>query len=205
MKIWLLGIFFQVAHSQSLVEKFIEEAHRLVEESEVSYVYGGSQYADGKTCHECNHCLAQRSPSSSMRLLTCPVCQQCSIDCSHFTQLVFRNVGIDVSYLTTQQMLTLPKDHLKKNFHWIDVSVQHAAPGDLLVYKGHVVILTSRMGPKGDIVHATGGKDIKLPGQGIQRERQIFWANFRGPLLRVLRHQKFAAAVHPKLIPVPKN
>jgi hypothetical protein len=44
-----------------------------------------------------------------------------------------------------------------------------------------------------DIIHATGGKDIKLPGQGIQRERFVRVGSFRGELLRVLRHQKLQA------------
>jgi hypothetical protein len=70
----------------------------------------------------------------------------------------------------------------------------------MLVYDGHVVIL-ERIHPalkkgdgiRGDVIHATGGRDIKLPGQGIQRERFVEIAHLRGSLRRILRHEALAS------------
>jgi hypothetical protein len=59
----------------------------------------------------------------------------------------------------------------------------------MLVYHGHVVIVEAvHDRDSADIIHATGGKDIKEPGQGIQRERFVRMSSFRGELLKVIRH-----------------
>jgi hypothetical protein len=106
--------------------------------------------------------------------------------------LVMKNAGLYMPYLDTKTMLDLPPGLLRKHYRLIDLGrqIHLAAPGDFLVYKGHVVIVESKMGSsKGDVLHATGGRDVKLPGQGVQRERFVDFENFRGPLLRILRHQ----------------
>jgi hypothetical protein len=134
--------------------------------------------------------------------------------------LVVREAGRPYPYLDTALMLGLSAAKLKSNYGLIDLDLdlERAAPGDLLVYDGHVVLLEKRHAPvkgqatyRGDIVHATGGKDIRAPGEGIQRERFIDLAHFRGPLRRILRHQSLASlpktaaddAVH--LAPVPSK
>ncbi|MND02254.1 hypothetical protein D3C83_215650 [compost metagenome] len=56
-------------------------------------------------------------------------------------------------------------------------------------------------------MHATGGKDIRRPGEGIQRERFINLATFRGPLRRILRHAGLAPVAKKEAAPskaVPK-
>jgi hypothetical protein len=59
----------------------------------------------------------------------------------------------------------------------------------MLVYRGHVVIVEAvHDRDSADIIHATGGKDIKEPGQGIQRERFVRMSSFRGELQKVIRH-----------------
>ena len=171
----------------------------MLENLEVSYVYGGSKIGDSATCDDCNSCLEKKRPSPKLRFKECPACHHCSLDCSHFVQLVFERAGLGFPYLTSTQMLELMPETLAKKyklraleFHPDDIVV-----GDLLVYRGHVVIVerTHESGVA-DIIHATGGKDIKEPGQGIQRERFVRVANFRGPLLRVLRHEKLASGSH---------
>jgi cell wall-associated NlpC family hydrolase len=213
---YLLGIFFTLfclsssakASAQSPQQLVRDHAERLVEESEVSYVYGGSTLGEDQSCQACNRCLEELTPLPNERLAKCSVCRQCSIDCSHFVQMVFQRSGLKYSYLTTATMLALSRTSLRQNYQLIDIGSRAAAAqvGDLLVYQGHVVLLTKvSAGGRGDIVHATGGKDIRLPGQGIQRERNIYLANFRGPLLRILRHESLIAAVHRRLRPVSKK
>jgi hypothetical protein len=88
-------------------------------------------------------------------------------------------------------MLKTSKARLLKFYSYLDFGreFQRLLPGDLLVYKGHVVLLEKlhKQG-RADIIHATGGRDLKGPGLGVQRERMVEVDGFRGPLLRVLRH-----------------
>ena len=177
-------------------------AANLLDEAVVSYVYGGYQVGDSDDCAQCNRCLEAKSPEPKKRLGACPVCQKCSLDCSHFTELVFRRAGLQYPYLATQSMVTLDAVTLQRKYELLDLGTQldRSSTGDLLVYDGHVVILERRREPqpgqaifRGDIVHATGGKDIRNPGEGIQRERFIDLAHFRGPIRRILRHARLDA------------
>jgi len=96
-------------------------------------------------------------------------------------------------------MLELSPSKLVKQYGLkpVELYLDDLLAGDLLVYRGHVVIV-ERVHESGvvDIIHATGGKDLKIPGQGIQRERFVRVANFRGPLLRILRHVKVDPEQH---------
>lgn len=172
-------------------------AGRLLDEAQVSYVYGGYQLGDAEACKTCNTCLEAAKPKPKERLVKCPVCKQCSLDCSHFTELVYREAGFPYPYIETASMLRASAETLRRNYHLVDLglAVDRMQPGDLLVYDGHVVMLEKRHAPvagsaawRGDIVHATGGKDIRAPGEGIQRERFVDVTTFRGPLRRILRH-----------------
>lgn len=191
-------------------KRLVEAAENLLETSEVSYVYGGAKLGEDRECEQCNSCLQEKRPSPKRRLSSCPACANCSLDCSHFTQLVFNNAGLALPYLDTATMLALRPDALLRRYGLVHVgggSGTLAQVGDLLVYDGHVVILVSKTGfLRGDIIHATGGKDIKEPGQGIQRERNVPIEAFRGPLLRVLRHKNLAQqSARIRLRPVLKN
>lgn len=169
----------------------------MLENLAVSYAYGGSTVGDAKACEACNQCLEQKQPKPKQRFDFCPACHGCSLDCSHFSQLVYARAGLAHPYLTTEQMLTLNSQDLERKYQLVVVSssAAHAIPGDLLVYKGHVVILEAIQKPGvGDVLHATGGRDIKEPGQGIQRERFAKLDAFRGELRRVLRHKSVEEA-----------
>ncbi|MFK7826390.1 MAG: hypothetical protein AB8G05_19740 [Oligoflexales bacterium] len=179
-------------HIKNIQKKILHIANRLMEDLPISYVYGGSQVTSINSCQSCTECLLHKSPRSKNRLIKCPSCKNCSLDCSHFTQLVYKLAGLDTPYLDTRSMLNINPRSLLKNYHL--VSIPHlslAQAGDLLVYKGHVVILERAHNiSRGDIIHATGGKDIKEPGQGIQRERNVIIQSFRGQLKRIFRHKK---------------
>lgn len=189
--------------------RVLSEANFLLEEYQVSYAYGGDRVGTVQECKQCNSCLDSKQPIPSQRFKQCPECYHCSLDCSHFTQLVFKGAGLNTPYLTTQTMLDLTSLQLLKRYKLIDLGrmSERALPGDLLVYRGHVVLLTAQHGKgRGDIIHATGGKDIKEPGQGIQRERFIPLDQFRGPLLRILRHLALVGDnPHARLRPLRKK
>lgn len=172
-------------------EKVLQAADRLMNEYEVSYVFGGNRIGDATTCQNCNLCLEEKAPTPKTRLSLCPQCSQCSLDCSHFTQLAFANAGFTMPYLATELMLNLSKKKLLHAYKLVDIGAdeRNAQPGDLLVYHGHVVLLERNyFDGHGDILHATSGSEIRLPGQGIQRKRRAPLASLRGPLRRILRH-----------------
>lgn len=217
--VFLWTISVQAIQNQALnpiQAKIIAEARNLLETSEVSYVFGGYVLGDASECKSCNECLNLKKPAPKARLKECAVCSSCSLDCSHFVQLVFNGAlqdsGIETPYLNSEGMLGYSSQTLKKRYKYIDIGrdVRRAEPGDLLVYKGHVALLeafssqeivklsqkvrkrtSSEMVIRGDIIHATGGREIRSPGAAIQRERFVDLAYFRGPVQRILRHQVF--------------
>ncbi|NRA43812.1 MAG: hypothetical protein HRU09_02535 [Oligoflexales bacterium] len=176
---------------KGIQKRILYVANRLMEELPISYVYGGSKVTSINSCKKCNECLLQKSPNPKDRLKKCPSCNNCSLDCSHFTQLVYKLAGLETPYLDTRMMISLDTESLLNRYHLATIpNLSLAEAGDLLVYSGHVVILERKHDKtRGDIIHATGGKDIRLPGQGIQRERNIIIPNFRGPLKRIVRHK----------------
>jgi hypothetical protein len=177
---------------QQISQKLLQVSDELLKNLEISYVYGGRQVGNEESCTKCNQCLSESKPKPSERLKLCPICHECSIDCSHFIQLVFDESGIKFPYLTTKTMLDSDRLSLSRKYQLIDIGqdASRSLPGDLLVYRGHVVLLLEKSSAdRGRIIHATGGKDIRLPGQGIQTERNVLLAQYRGPLLRILRHR----------------
>jgi cell wall-associated NlpC family hydrolase len=187
-----------------LSKKIISIADELLEKSNLSYGYGGYRVGSTGQCDKCNKCLSSKLPRPKKQLVTCPECKLCSLDCSHFLHWVFRTAGIKYRYLTTKTMLNSTRGDLAKNFELIDLGTKLdlSKTGDLLVYRDHVVMLVQRVSPThGTIIHATGGRDLKGAGHGIQRERNALLANFRGPLLRVLRHRSLTALRAPPLNP----
>ena len=184
-------------------DRVLQSARMLLENAQVSYVYGGRALGEGPACEACNQCLGSKAPHPKQRLARCPECVRCSLDCSHFTQLVFLNAGLEAPYLTTALMAELGAEALARDYHFRPVAPDETAPGDLLVYNGHVVLLEKRSGTGlGDIIHATAGLELKGPGMAIQRLRHVAIANFRGPLVRVLRHTELPGALPS---PVPRR
>jgi len=209
----LLPLVMAVTEDLNLAQrKVLHAAEQIFKRFQVSYVYGGGRLGDVSECESCNKCLEAKVPLPDQRLSTCPVCQHCSLDCSHFTKLVFESSGLFAPYLTSKQMATLAPAKLLHSYAFLDLGtdLNRAQPGDLLVYHGHVVMLTERRADgKGDIVHATGGRELKGPGQGIQKERLVWLDGFRGPLLRILRHKDLSVGAGrvktSRLRPVPKR
>ncbi|RZA22485.1 MAG: hypothetical protein EOP10_15340 [Proteobacteria bacterium] len=176
-------------------DQVLKKAQHLLDTWTISYVYGGNKLSDPKTCQACNACLDLHKSDPKERLSDCPVCNDCSLDCSHYTFEVFKQAGLHATYLTTALMNDLPPDELAKKYNLLDIGrrIDRAMPGDLLVYNGHVVLLEKKgKDGRGDVIHVTSGRDLRGPGHGIQRERQAMLASFRGPVLRILRHLDLA-------------
>jgi hypothetical protein len=192
-----LGLFFLPATGQGneLQEKVLENARTMLDQYQISYVYGGAGEPDEASCNSCFLCLKEKSPEKTAIVKTCPDCNRCGLDCSHFVHLVFRMSGIEYPYLPTATMLDLDPKYLQKQYNFIDLgrNLERASPGDLLVYHGHVVFLEKiekdRDQFRGDVIHVTSGKEVKGPGMALQRSRFADLANFKGALERILRHK----------------
>jgi cell wall-associated NlpC family hydrolase len=172
-------------------QKVMAQAEEWLAKHAVSYAWGGSQIGSAKECQACNACLDAKSPAPKTQLADCPECRLCSLDCSHFISLVYRDAGYRAPYLTTTMMRSLAPRVLRERYGWVTLGArpERALPGDLLVYDGHVVMVVKVSRPgHGNVVHVTSGKEVRGPGQGIQKQRRVDFRDFRGPVLRVLRH-----------------
>lgn len=174
------------------VDRILQEAQQILERGDISYTYGGKQVGQSGECRDCQNCLAKKAPQPGRRAQVCPACARCSLDCTHFIQEVFSRSGISMAYLTTATMLESSRETLlhRFDFQTIEPQVSRLRPGDILVYRGHAALL-EKVHPSGliDVIHATSGRDLKGPGLGIQRQRQVDPSHLRGPLQRVLRHK----------------
>jgi hypothetical protein len=176
-------------------DQVVKKAADLLDNWSVSYVYGGSKLGDPEHCEACNKCLDLKKSGPKERFSDCPVCTKCSLDCSHYTFEVFKQAGLSSTYLTTALMNNLSPQELASRYQLLDIgtAMGRAMPGDLLVYDGHVVLLERKYPDgRGDVIHSTSGKELRGPGNGIQRERRAQLENFRGPVLRILRHLDLA-------------
>ncbi|MBC7661022.1 MAG: hypothetical protein H7249_15095 [Chitinophagaceae bacterium] len=176
-------------------DQVLKKANDLLEHWSISYVYGGATLGDPRNCEACNQCLDQKKSTPNTRLTDCPVCTSCSLDCSHYTYEVFKQAGLGATYLTTSLMNTLPASELAGRYNLLDIGpvLARAMPGDLLVYEGHVVLLEKKYTDgRGDVIHVTSGRELRGPGNGIQRERRAEISRFHGPVLRILRHLDLA-------------
>ena len=100
-------------------------------------------------------------------------------------------------------MTRLPAETLRNRYGWIDIgrSVNRVMPADLLVYNGHVVLVERVLASgTGQVIHSTSGGVIKRPGEGIQRQTMVNFEDFKGPLLKILRHQKVAKSLSKQLL-----
>lgn len=161
----------------------------------ITYVYGGKQVHSATACTACVRCLAGDMEKS--KIARCATCAECSLDCSHFIHQVFNHAGLTMPYLTTKQMLQLSPPSLQKTWHLVTMPQQERLirPLDLLVYQGHVVMVEAVTSKgRGTVVHVTAGRELRGPGVALQRERQVEFAHFRGPLRRVLRHRLLISA-----------
>jgi hypothetical protein len=182
--------------------EILREAQDLLETSGISYAYGGSRRGNDAQCAACNLCLGrQKLIPPKRQLAVCPDCKKCSLDCSHFINLVYKRAHLAFPYLDSASMARFSARRLLRSHKLVDLGRQarRAAAGDILVYNGHVVLLEKihKLFPKvtADIIHSTSGKDLRGPGLGIQRQRLVYIEEFKGPLLKILRHKSLLASM----------
>lgn len=193
----LLLFFSSMLHAVELNQlpmrkKLVDSANLWLDQYAISYAWGGANIGAKSQCEACNSCLEKAGPNPKMQLEVCPVCKHCSLDCSHFISSVYQAADLAAPYLTTSMMRSFTKEKLVK-LQWLDLGrrAERALPGDILVYNGHVVLVESLQKPGvGSVIHVTSGREVKGPGEGIQRQTNVEFDGFRGRLERVLRHKQ---------------
>ena len=168
----------------------------------VPYIWGGGNIGKKDACQACRKCVQQKGVSLKNRLTRCSACQSCGIDCSHFVNMVYNQVGLDFPYASTAELRRLRPEDIAAQYNLLDMGkdIRVVQPGDLLVYRNHVVMaIAPRANGRGDFIHATrfGGGLKQIGGIRLERDRKLL--SFRGKLMRILRHRKFFEAYSPLL------
>ena len=166
-------------------------ARAYAQHKDVPYVWGGSKVGDPQSCLACRSCLQSKKRRARLetRHRSCKACQQCGIDCSHFVNQLFLAAGLDYQYASTNDFMRRGRAEFVQIGH--DPALAQA--GDLLFYRNHVVLLvTKREGRRGDFVHVSrsAGGD-RLGGIDLVVDQDL--SNFRGRLLRIMRHMALVA------------
>lgn len=196
------SIFPQLEYHDLLEKKRSNFRDRLLEIAEkysklayVPYIWGGGRVGTRSKCLECRKCVRKNKVSLKNRWNSCNACRSCGIDCSHFVNKVYRESGLKYSYASTWELSRQTHKGLLKHYDFIDIGddVNQAMPGDLLVYKKHITMLTKLTGNgKADFIHVTRFRwrdQFNLGGLRWDRNRDV--TSFRGKLVRILRHRVF--------------
>lgn len=191
-----------VSQVMRLQEKLLFLAEYYGRMDYVPYIWGGGNIGKKESCEACRKCVQQKGVGLKSRLTRCAPCQSCGIDCSHFVNTVYNQVGLEFPYASTAELRRLRPEDIVGHYNLLDMGkdLRVVQPGDLLVYRNHVIMAIALRGQgRGDFIHATrfdGG--LKQIG-GIKLERDRLLSTYRGKLMRILRHRKFFEAYSPLL------
>lgn len=183
------------------IERLMEAAERLSKETAVPYVFGGSRVGKLKECQACADCarrLQLPADSSLARYNRCAECRRCGIDCSNFVNLLFAEAGLRFRFADTRTLQALTHDFLKEQFGFFNIGkdLEKARPGDLVVEKGHVmmVIAVDVKSRTIDYIHSSRGSRGRKPIGGIELRRGKPLDEVQKRTLRILRHQDLVPA-----------
>jgi hypothetical protein len=161
----------------------------------VPYIWGGGRIGSVTQCEDCRLCVQKNSIPLTDRLDRCTACRQCGMDCSHFVYKMYQDAGLDYNYASSRELSRQTPSGLLKHYNMVDIGndLTLAQPGDLLVYKKHIMMLLRVISPRrGDFIHVTRfgrGDSHKLGGIRFEKDRDL--ERFRGSLVRILRHKRF--------------
>ena len=192
--------YFPSTDTDRVRDKLVFQAELFSDLSYVPYIWGGDRIGSRSQCDRCSRCLQRYRGGVKTREKYCPSCQQCGIDCSHLTSMIYNSAGIPIPYGSTSELLRQSSRGLKKHYGLLDMGADasKALPGDLLLYRKHIVFLLDTDGRgNGSIVHSTAVTKDRVGG--IRYLENISLGPFRGGLKRILRHRKLARS--PKAAP----
>jgi hypothetical protein len=130
--------------------------------------------------------------SSLARFNRCGDCRKCGVDCSNFVNLLFAEAGLRFKFATTRTLNSLGQDFLKDQLGFVNVGqdLEVARPGDLVIEKGHVVmvIAVDTKLRTIDYIHSSRGSRGRKPIGGIELRRGKSLDALQKKTLRILRH-----------------
>jgi hypothetical protein len=176
-------------------EKLVLIAKRYHDLDYIPYVWGGNAIGSKDICLACQKCIIKKKPSVAKRLQRCAPCRECGMDCSHFVNRIYEDAGLSFPYATSRELARQSRSALFSLYSLIDIGkdLRHAQPGDILVYKHHIVMLTNVIDSNfGDFIHITRFKGQSRPKVGgFKWVKNFNLHKFRGKLIRILRHKQF--------------
>ena len=198
----------------SLRDSLLQIADKYAGETYIPYVWGGDAVGSKAACAQCRACIGLRHHLKGARQPgSCEACKECGMDCSHFVQRVFREAGLGFPYLPTIKLKHLSPTKLRQS-NLVDIGhdLKLARPGDLLLHKNHIVLLLEKSSARiGDVIHVSRRiKHGKVGGVEVVRNADL--EQYRGKVLRILRHVAIDRAdrappvAKPLLVlPIPKS
>jgi hypothetical protein len=163
--------------------------------TDIPYVWGGKRARDVvvQDCQACRTCIETRKLSSREVYSACSACKACGIDCTHLVGDVMELSGLAMPYGSTEQLLEASAEDLSELYRLQDKgrNLNGATPGDILVFRGHAVLLlnNNRDGSALVVHSAAFRKGSKVGGIGIET---IDMHSFAGGVKRVLQHRAMA-------------
>ena len=185
--------------SRGIYERLMVAVRQMQSKSFVPYVFGGQHVGEPRVCVACSACVnAKHLPADSTlaRLTQCPACQSCGVDCSNFVNQIYERAGIKYPFGDTSSLLRASDAHLTLKYGFLDMGreVRDAKPGDLVLFRDHVVMLLSmnEYEKTVDYIHASRGSK-RTPAGGIELRRGFDLNRFQRQVVRILRHRDLVA------------
>ena len=178
------------------IVRLMDAAHRMVERTGVPYVFGGTQIGAQRYCQECSECVRKNhlpANSTLLRFNKCQACRKCGIDCSNFVNRLFAAAGLKYRFADTRTLNGMKDGFLQEQYGFINMGtdLSEARPGDLLLEKGHVMMLVDidlNIGTI-DYIHASRGSQ-RTPVGGIELRRGMSIVKAQRDIVRILRHRE---------------
>ncbi|MEI6397456.1 MAG: NlpC/P60 family protein [Pseudomonadota bacterium] len=178
------------------IVRLMEAANRLASRTNVPYVFGGGQIGGPNQCQECTECVRKNhlaANSTMLRFNTCPACRRCGIDCSGFVNRLFAEAKLKYRFASTAMLTGIKDGFLQEQYGFINMGkdLTVARPGDLILEKGHIVMVVDIDLTLGtiDFIHASRGSK-RTPLGGIELKRGVKIEVLRKKVVRVMRHRE---------------
>lgn len=178
------------------VQRLLLAAEKMARFTSVPYVYGGSRIGTPKQCQQCVDCtqkLKLSASSGSARFNKCSACRLCGIDCSNFVNRLFAEAGLRYRFADTRTFNASGEEFLQEQLGFINIgrNLLDARPGDLILQKGHVMMVVAVDASLGtiDYIHSSRGSRSRKPIGGIELRRGKPLDQVQKEVIKILRHR----------------
>jgi NlpC/P60 family len=176
--------------------RLMQSAKRLSTMTHVPYVFGGHEIGSHTTCQRCSECIKANhleANSTLERHDKCSACRSCGLDCSNFVNRVFTEAGMSYQFADTRTLNGVEDGYLQDQYGFMNVGVDvsEARSGDLVLQKGHVILVLEidRVNGTLDYIHASRGSTVSPLG-GIEIVRGMKIEKVQKTAFRILRHRE---------------